>query len=174
MSPSRSGPTRDGTGASGRPDAGSQVATAEGGGPVGDPVTPPISDPTARRLSQRVKDYPQDLAAQFDYQAFLLAQGETVPQLPTLAGLSGEDRELLAALMDGLSNFRNAVRADGNLLLSRKVHPILDLSDRLRAQAELTIPTLALCRKVDTFGVYEPIQPTRLHCRTRAAGHCLL
>jgi hypothetical protein len=63
--------------------------------------------------------------------------------------------------MDALTNFRNALRADNNMLMSRKVRPILDLADRVRAQADLVIPTLALCTKVDGFGIYEPIEPAR-------------
>ena len=35
----------------------------------------------------------------------------------------------------------------------------IELGNRLRAQSELTIPTLALCKKVMTFGVYDPIEP---------------
>ena len=147
------------TARSGRPDSGSQVATVEGGGPLD--ATPATTDPIGRKLAQHAKDFPQDLAGQLDYQLYLMAQGQPVPQLPVLSGLSGEDRELTSALMDGLSNLRDAVRADGNLLTSRKVRPMLDMADRLRNQAELLIPTLALCRKVDGFGVYEPIEPAR-------------
>jgi hypothetical protein len=73
--------------------------------------------------------------------------------------LPGEDRELISSVMDALTNFRNALRADNNMLMSRKVRPILDLADRVRAQADLVIPTLALCTKVDGFGIYEPVEP---------------
>ncbi len=136
-----------------------QIATTDGG------IPPEISALTVgdldRKLSQHVKDYPQDLPGQLDYQLLQLVRGEAVPQLPVIAGLNSEDREVLAALMDGISNFRTSVRADGNLLLSKKVRPLLELGERLRSQAELTIPVVALCRKVDGFGVYEPIEPTR-------------
>jgi hypothetical protein len=47
------------------------------------------------------------------------------------------------------------------MLISRKIRPLLDLADRLRAQADLVIPTLSICTKVDGFGVYEPIEPAR-------------
>jgi hypothetical protein len=63
--------------------------------------------------------------------------------------------------MDAFTNFRNAIRADNNMLMSRKVRPLLELADRVRAQADLIIPTLALCTKVDGFGVYEPVEPAR-------------
>jgi hypothetical protein len=47
------------------------------------------------------------------------------------------------------------------MLLSRKVRPILEMADRLRSQAELSIATLALCTSVRTFGDYDPIDPAR-------------
>src|SRR5206468_6115628 len=103
------------------------------------------SDDLARKLAQHVKDYPQDVAGQLDLQLLHFVRGESVPDMQTLAGLTPEDREVLAALLDGLSNYRNVVRADNNVMLSRKVRPILDAAERLRTQAELSIPTIALC-----------------------------
>jgi hypothetical protein len=45
------------------------------------------------------------------------------------------------------------------MLQSAKVRPLVELGTRLRAQSELTIPTLALCKKVKGFGVYDPMDP---------------
>ncbi|HEV2688312.1 MAG TPA: hypothetical protein VGV35_07150, partial [Bryobacteraceae bacterium] len=126
----------------------------------------PSSDELSQRLAQHVKDYPQDLGGQFDYQLIEFLRGESVPDMQKLAGLGNEDREILAAVMDGLSNFRTAARADNNMLLSRKVRPILEAADRLRTQAELTIPTVALCSRVNTYGSYEPFDPARFTAGT--------
>jgi len=123
------------------------------------PIT--ASDDLAHKLAQHVKDYPQDIAGQLDFQLLQFVRGQSVPDMPTLAGLGAEDREVLAALLDGLSNFRNVVRADNNVMLARKVRPILDAAERLRTQAELTIPTIALCTKVYNFGTYDAIEPAR-------------
>src|SRR5262249_44933236 len=84
---------------------------------------------------------------------------QSVPQLQAISSLPGEDRELLAALMDALTNFRNGVRADNNMLLSKKIRPLVDLADRLRAQADLAIPKAVLCSKVMGFGQFEAIEP---------------
>jgi hypothetical protein len=107
-----------------------------------------------------VRTSPQDLAANLDYQLLKYLLDERVPAAEALAGLSREDREILIALLDGLSNFRSAARIDGNMLPSQKVQPLLDMVDRIRAQAELSIPTLALCSRVTGFGVYEPLPTT--------------
>jgi hypothetical protein len=119
------------------------------------------TDALARQLAQHVHDYPQDLAGQVDYQLLEMLQGESVPQLTTLSPLAPEDREVVSALLDGITNFRDAVRADNNMLLSRKVRSLLEMADRLRSQAELSVPIVALCRRVSGFGVYDPIDGAR-------------
>jgi hypothetical protein len=40
---------------------------------------------------------------------------------------------------------------------ARRTKVLTEMVERLRGQAELTIPTLALCSKVSGFGVYEPM-----------------
>lgn len=127
------------------------------------PANPPAesSDDLTRRLAQHVKDYPQDLAGQLEFQLMRFVRGDSVPDMQSIAGLPGEDREMLSAVLDGLTNFRSAARADNNLLLSRKIRPLLDAADRLRTQAELNIPTVALCKGVINFGSYEPFDPPR-------------
>ncbi|MDB5174087.1 MAG: hypothetical protein JWN51_2860 [Phycisphaerales bacterium] len=118
-------------------------------------------DELSRRFSQQVKDYPTEISAHLDWQLLQYLQGQSVPQMQSLSTLPAEDREMLSALLDGLTLFRNGLRTDNNMLLSKKIRPLLDLSDRLRTQAELTIPTIALCKDVKGFGVYEPIEPAR-------------
>ena len=119
------------------------------------------TDTIGKQLAQHVHDYPQDLAGQLDYQLLEMLQGESVPQLATLSPLAAEDREVVSALIDGVTNFRDSVRSDSNMLLSRKVRPLLEMADRLRSQAELSIPTVALCKRVTGFGVYDPIEGAR-------------
>jgi len=114
----------------------------------------------SEQLAKRIKENPLDVAAHLDYQLHQFTLGQSVPQLTSLASLPTEDREVLAALMDGLSNFRTSVQNDNNALLSKKIRPLVELSDRLKAQAELAVPVIALCKRVEIFGVYEPIEPT--------------
>ncbi len=143
-----------------RPNAPTQITHADNA--TAHPSTEQSSfDEIQRKIERRMRDYPQDVDAHLDYQLMQYLLDQPVPHLASMATLPGEDRELLTAMMDGLSNFRNAVRADGNMLLSRKVRPMLHMADRLRSQADLSIPTIALCTRVDGFGVYEPIDPAR-------------
>ena len=122
---------------------------------------PATADELQQKYGGRVKQNPRDAAAHLDYQVLQFLRDEPVPELGSIATLPAEDRELLAALLDGLSNFRSGLRAEANMLQSKKVAPLLEMGDRLRSQGELTIPTAALCTRVDAFGVYEPMEPAQ-------------
>jgi hypothetical protein len=113
------------------------------------------------KLRKLVQDYPRDLGDQLDYQLLRLVRDEPTPDLSTVNQLSSEDRDLLLALMDGLTNFRAAARGDGNLMLNRKIEPLVEMADRLRSQGQLAIPTVAFCTQVDSFGVYRPMASSR-------------
>lgn len=112
-------------------------------------------------IARQLRDNPKDLWAHLDYQLFQFLQDKPTPQLEPLSRLSAEDRELIAAVMDAMNNFRAGTRADSNMLMSKKVKPLLDMADRVRSQADLVVPTVALCTRVDAFGVYEPFDPPR-------------
>jgi hypothetical protein len=87
---------------------------------VAQATAPASSDGLANRVAQRLRDNPGDLAAHLDHQLMRFLMDEQVPDLNTLSSLPAEDRELLTALMDGLSNFRSGVRTDQNMLLSKR------------------------------------------------------
>jgi hypothetical protein len=114
-----------------------------------------------QKFAQAIRDYPRDIAGQLNWQLLQFVEDRPTPDMAAVSGLPEEDRAILTTLMDGLGNFRETVRSDNNMLLSRKIKPLLDMADRLRSQAELTIPTAALCTKVDGFGMYKAIDPAR-------------
>ena len=122
---------------------------------------PGTTDEYEQKLQKLVQDYPQDLGYQFDYELLRLVRDEPTPDLASAAQLAPEDRDLLLALMDGLSNFRNAAKDEGNIMLNRKIQPLLEMSDRLRSQAQLSIPTVAFCSQVVSYGVYTPMASSR-------------
>lgn len=115
----------------------------------------------ATTLDRRARDYPQDLSAQTDDQLLHLVKDDQVPDPQSMSQLAPEDREVLGALIDGLTNFRNGLRQNNNMLLSQKVAPLIDMSERLRAQSELTIPTVVFVTAVSGFGHYTPLKPAR-------------
>ena len=137
------------------PPAGAQPAAARS------PAMSPSTNELLQTLAIKIKDDPRDAVSHLNYQLLQFLLDEQVPDLGSIAPLPAEDRELLTTLLDGLSNFRNGLRAEANSLQSKKVAPLLELADRLRSQGDLTISTAALCRSVQRFGVYEPMDPPR-------------
>lgn len=117
----------------------------------------PTSDELFSKLSRAIKDDPKNLSAHVDLQFLHLLLGHPTPQMDTIASLSAEDRELIAAVLDGFNNFRTTARTEYAGMLGKKIKPLLEMADRLRAQADLRVANLALCTRVDGFGNYEPI-----------------
>lgn len=111
------------------------------------------------KLARRVRENPRDLSNHLEYQMLLFLLDEPVPHLGSLSSLPQEDRELMTALLDGLSNLRATFRRDSNLLIAEKIRPVTELADRLRSTAELTIPTITLCSLVEGFGRYQAMEP---------------
>src|SRR5204862_292258 len=71
------------------------------------PTFQPLStDALQRRLETRARDYPRDAAGQLDLQMLQFVQERPVPDLAALSSLASEDRDMIAAVMDGLSNYR--------------------------------------------------------------------
>jgi hypothetical protein len=116
---------------------------------------PTTADDLSRTLAQRVKEDPRNIISHLDYQLVQFVLGQHVPQMNAIASLTGEDQEVLSAILDGLANFRAVMSGDDNSMLSKKVRPLLEMADRLRPKVELKIPALTLCSRVDGFGAYE-------------------
>jgi hypothetical protein len=125
-------------------------------------VAPPVRsfdspETLVGRLHRRVQENPRDLSAQLDHQLARFIQDEQTPHMASLSMLPTEDRDLISTVIDGLVNFRAALRHDANLLPSGRVRPLVEMADRLRSQVELSLPKAILCSRVDGFARYEPI-----------------
>jgi hypothetical protein len=112
-----------------------------------------------QKYVSRVAEDPRDLSAQLELQMLRFLKDEPVPAMNDLVALPAEDRELLAAVCDALSNFRSVVKAEPNPLNSEKARPFVEMAERIRTRADLTLSGLTLCTKVTDFGVYDKIEP---------------
>jgi hypothetical protein len=112
-------------------------------------------------IAKNLRENPKEVWAHLDYQMLQWLKDKPTPQLDMMDKLPAEDRDFVSAIMDGVTMLRNTLRSDSNMLMSKKVRSLIELAERLRAQADLIIPTVSLCTKVDGFGVYEPVDPAR-------------
>lgn len=148
-----------------RPDATPAVAAPA---PVAVPAGASLSaadgthaDAAQRRLAARVRADPQDPVAQLDALLYgLVTEDPTIGGLASVDALQPEDREMLAAVFDGLTQFRAVLRRDPTALPNRRLAPLLDAAERLESQADLAVTHVTLCRRVEGFGAYEPF-PSR-------------
>ena len=101
---------------------------------------------------------PATAAEHFDAQLAALSRNEMPAEPP--ANIAEDDRRLLRSVVDSLMSFRMTLRS-ANTLRQTKVAPLIDLSEKVRSEIPLSIPTLTLCRSVERFGVYDPIEPAR-------------
>ncbi len=132
------------------------------------------SDSMGQRLLKRARDNPRDICNQLDLQLFGMLNDDQSPEFATMSALSPEDKELVRALVDGLVYFRATVRQDANMLMPQKIKPLNEMIDRIQDQADLSVSNLTLCKRVDSFGKYDPITPARFPAmkESRAIVYC--
>ena len=120
-----------------------------------------LSSPATQPSSTVTKDPAADkppLLRQFDAELNRVIHDE--PAAEPFAGVASDERHLLEAVIDSLTDFRRALR-DESSLLATKSAPLLNLAERVRDEIPLTLPTLALCRSATQFGVYDAFEPAR-------------
>jgi hypothetical protein len=137
-----------------------------------DPV--PIQAPTTRPVEQHAKlasleqsasaapTTKPSFASELDRQLRRLLDHEPAESMQELPA---DERNLIATVIDGLAAFRRAASDEGSLLASKSA-PLAELSQRIRDTQPLEIPTLAVCRGVTQFGVYDPFEPARFTAGT--------
>ena len=127
-----------------------------------------------QRYAGRVTRDPKSVDAQLEYQLVRFLQNQSVPDGNDLASLPSDDRELVSAVTDALTNFRSVVRGGPNAMAAEKARPFIEMADRIRSRSDLTVSGLSLCKKVTAYGVYEPIEPLRfpVGAGNRAVVYC--
>lgn len=125
-------------------------------------IEPTLIVPTTAAAAQAISTpvLPKTAADYFDAQLAALIDNDPPRDIPAAADVDEDDRALLGSVIDSLTSFRMTLRS-GNALRQTKVAPLLDLSEKIRSEIPLSLPTLALCRSVQQFGVYDPFDPPR-------------
>lgn len=122
----------------------------------------PSTQPTIAAVQQLADPIPTaqpptDFAGLFDQQLLRIASDQPAAEM---SSLPADERQLLSSVTDALTRFR-AVARDDNALIAARTAPLVQLSDELKSQAPLAIPTLVVCRSVQQFGIYDPFEPAR-------------
>ncbi len=84
------------------------------------------------------------------------AQGHA-PDATAAAALSAPDQKLLSDLLAALQGMTTPISA--STTLAERASPLVDAAKKWQVDADLTLPKLALASRVDSFGVYSPVEP---------------
>ncbi|MEM8874868.1 MAG: hypothetical protein AAGD32_11500 [Planctomycetota bacterium] len=130
-------------------------------------VTPMLEDVPAlasvdelqEELDARIAADPRDVQAHLERQVINWLRNEPAPDPTQIADLPVADRELISAVIDGLTNLRITLNADGTLMQQDRVAPILEMAERLRDAGTLSLGEVVLCHSITGFGLYEAMPP---------------
>lgn len=126
--------------------------------PTSAPAAAPAPNPAATlpaTPAPRPTTVPADLLSTVRRDLADIVKGES-PEGTSYPGLTPEDQRYAIAVIQGMRDSLARISAgDG---VSAAVAPLLLMADRLRSLAPLEIVRMALCTRVDAFGVYDPVE----------------
>jgi hypothetical protein len=107
-------------------------------------------------LERALHDRQTDPSDQFKLRLLYLLNGQDDKATAPAEGMSNEMATLLGSLIKTVSAVQGSA-GDRNAMTDQALAALDEFRDVLRANAELDIPRLTLCRRVDSFGAYEEI-----------------
>ena len=164
----RSSPSVDGADAAEPPSMGINTALETSTDLVGDSI-----EGTIESLREHVADHPNDMDALWPLVLLMMAGGQEF-EISELAGeVSGEAGDTIAATADVIRRVRQALAEPGPAA-DHALEAINALRGHFTRDAELLLPTVALCTRVSTFGVYDEMDPSLLvpYRANRAIVYC--
>ena len=121
------------------------------------PAATAAPDGVAEAVARRLRENPDSPAAAFDAALLRLLDAGEADRLTFDGGaLRPSDERIVGQMAEHLAAFRDALADAEHADPAGRVAPILDAADALRREAGLTLPRVALCREVRSFGDYDP------------------
>jgi len=128
------------------------------------PASPAESaDTFQKRLAEqesKVAKDPSNLVELYRLRMMYLIDGQDEKALAPAEGLDAESQRILQTQLRALVSARTASRDPASWATDLLV-PVEELREHLRARADLQVPKVVLCSKIEAFGMYEPIEPVQ-------------
>jgi hypothetical protein len=118
-------------------------------------------DGMIERLREHIAEHPNDTEAVWRLVLLELARGDDVRIREHLEGVARETGDAITTTADVLRTVREALSEPGPAS-DRALDAIQRLRTHFTRDAELLIPSVALCTRVSTFGVYDEMDPAAL------------
>lgn len=112
-------------------------------------------------LGKRAEEHPEDTVAQWELRLLRLAVGDDQAARKPPGDTSGEYAELLGKLIEAIIATRDALESPLTASAAA-LEAVEALEVPLRERSDLQIPTVALCTRVQTFGVYDQMPGSAL------------
>ena len=122
------------------------------------------ADTFQKRLAEqeaRVAKDVNDLAEQYKLRMMYLIEGQDEKALAPAEGMDAESQQILQAQVRALISARSSSGRDPAARATELLTPVEELRTQLRARADLQVPKVILCTKIEAFGMYEPIDPSQ-------------
>ncbi len=113
-------------------------------------------DAMIERLAERSAHAPNDLQAQWRLALLRLADGEDAPDAARALGMLEGPAALLGSAVRAMDATRTAME-DPTGAIDDALTAVDALRQELRARAELSVPTFALCSRVQAFGMFDEL-----------------
>lgn len=146
------------------PPATQAAQPAEANPTVETPATPsappkPTIDDVIREREEAVAKSPNDIEQQLSLRMLYLANGQDDKALADAPGMNAEYQEILRGLVRSLISARSSLGRDPALWANEQLKVLDQLRETLRSKADLAIPVVALCDRVESYGNFRPIEP---------------
>jgi hypothetical protein len=122
------------------------------------------ADTFQKRLAEqeaRVGKDVNDLAEQYRLRMMYLIEGQDEKALAPAEGMDAESQQILQSQVRALIAARSSSGRDPAGRAMELLTPVEELRTQLRARADLQVPKVLLCTKIEAFGMYEPIEPSQ-------------
>jgi len=118
------------------------------------------ADPTMEQmvalLRHRVQANPKSINHALAMELLQLAEGGKAEDLSVL-GVSADDSKVVGELASAVQSM-SALPASPSATLAERTLPVSKAAEGWEAAADLKLPTIALASRVDSFGVYTPVE----------------
>lgn len=127
------------------------------------PTVPPATEHDFKKklLAQEtvVAGNPDDVEEQFKLRMMYLVDGQDEKAMASSPSMNADTQEIMLGQIRAMMAARSSLSRDPAVWANQQLEAMETLRGLLRAKADLLVPRVELCKAIEAFGQYEPIEP---------------